>query len=120
MRQHEEQTEEEDARAVTDVAEHDAVQEREGRRREEGRVGLFVAGHAVRVDEFLSRHVAHHVVILYISYIYMYYLFAIPYVRTYARDDAVQLKIKGGKGKEGIMGGGSVDSFKCVRVSNGA
>lgn len=34
VREHEEQPEEEDAGAVPDVAEHDAVQEREGCRRE--------------------------------------------------------------------------------------
>lgn len=53
VREYEEEAEEHDDRAVPDVAEHDAVQEGEGRRREEGGVGLFVPGNAVRVDEFL-------------------------------------------------------------------
>lgn len=53
VREDEEEAEEHDDGAVPDVAEHDAVEEREGRRREEGGVGLFVPGNAVRVHEFL-------------------------------------------------------------------
>lgn len=53
VRKDEEQSQKQDACAVSDVAEHDAVQEGEGRRREEGRVGLFVPRHAVGIDEFL-------------------------------------------------------------------
>ena len=39
---------------MPDVAVHDAKEERERRRREERRVDLLVARHAVRVDELLE------------------------------------------------------------------